>query len=350
MIERRLPAEWELQDGIMLTWPHENSDWQPILKSVDPTFAEICCQTSKREKVVIVARNDSHRQHIQELITAAGATLENIVFAITDSNDSWARDHGIISVWENNQLLALDFLFNAWGGKYEYQLDNKINFALQQQGIFKAPLKKVDFVLEGGSIESDGEGTLLTTRCLLSENRNPGWSQKSIEQELKEQLGVDRILWLYHGELAGDDTDAHIDTLARFTSSSQIAYVKCDDESDEHFATLLLMEQELKSLRTREGLSYDLVPLPLPDPIYNEQAQRLPATYANFLIINDAVLLPVYGQQKDQLAIAALQKCFPGRDIVAINCLPLIHQFGSLHCVTMQFPKGILDSPKDFTL
>jgi agmatine deiminase len=246
--------------------------------------------------------------------------------------------------------LLLDFQFNAWGGKYDYKLDNQITTRLQQQGIFSVPRQSVEFVLEGGSIESDGAGTLLTTRCLLSSSRNPGWSQQQIEQELQTELGVKRILWLHHGELAGDDTDAHIDTLARFTSVSQIAYVKCDDETDEHFTPLLKMEQELLALRTADGQPYDLVPLPLPDPVYNKQGKRLPATYANFLIINNAVLLPVYDQRKDQLAIDALQNCFPNRDIIAINCLPLIHQFGSLHCVTMQFPAGILASQQGDTL
>ena len=346
MVERRLPAEWEPQSGIMLTWPHEKSDWHAILANVEPVFAEICKQTSLHETVLIVARDATHQRHIQDLITSIDSNMQNVMFAIAESNDSWARDHGAISVWQSDELLLLDFQFNAWGGKYDFQFDNEITAKLQQQGIFARPVENIAFVLEGGSIESDGKGTLLTTRCLLSNTRNPGWSQEKIEQALKKQFGVDRILWLYHGELAGDDTDAHIDTLARFTSSSQITYVKCDNEADEHFASLLQMEQELAALRTLDGKPYDLIPLPLPDPIYNKLGQRLPATYANFLIINDVVLLPVYGQQKDELALNALKKCFPSRDIVTINCLPLIEQFGSLHCVTMQFPAGVLASPK----
>ena len=344
MTKRRLPAEWETQSGIMLTWPHHDSDWSPILEKVEPVFAQICKHTSRHEKVLIVANSEEHRQHIEKIIAAAEASRNNIVFAIAGSNDSWARDHGAITVQDDGKLLLLDFQFNAWGGKYDYELDNDITNRLQQQGVFPAPVSTVDFVLEGGSIESDGQGTLLTTHCLLSSTRNPGWSQQQIEQELQQQLGIDRVLWLHHGELAGDDTDAHIDTLARFTSASQITYVKCDDPADQHYDSLTQMERDLSTLRTNDGQPYELIPLPLPDAVYNDQGKRLPATYANFLIINDAVLLPVYGQSKDQQAIDSLKICFPNRDIVAINCLPLIHQFGSLHCVTMQFPAGILAS------
>jgi len=342
MPARRLPAEWETQSGIMLTWPHSHTDWNPILTNVEPVFVSICAHTSQHEKVLIVARDTEHKAHIQKCLSTTRVDYTNIKFGLADSNDSWARDHGAISVMDNEQPVLLDFNFNAWGGKYEYHLDNEINEKLQQQNLFHAPLQSIDFVLEGGSIESNGEGTLLTNQCLLSCSRNPGLDKAAIESTLKATLGIQEILWLKSGELIGDDTDAHIDTLARFVNANKIAYVGCDDKTDAHYQALHNMEQELKNLNNRKNEPYELIPLPLPDPIHNKEGQRLPATYANFLIINDAVLLPVYNQEKDYLAYTVLQKCFPGREIITINCLPLIHQYGSLHCVTMQFPKGIL--------
>jgi agmatine deiminase len=342
MTQRRLPAEWEPQSGIMLTWPHSASDWQSVLQKVEPVFIEICSHTAAREKVLIVCYDTGNQLRIRQLLAKHQINLDNIILGIAKSNDSWARDHGAISVLENGHPLLLDFQFNAWGGKYRSELDNAITASLNQQGLFRVKTQDVPFVLEGGSIESDGQGCLLTTHCLLSPSRNPGWSQGQIETKLKEQFGLERILWLYNGELAGDDTDAHIDTLARFVSPTKIVYVKCEDNSDPHFNPLLAMERELQAFRTADDKPYQLLGLPLPNPVYNENGHRLPATYANFLIINDAVLLPVYNQTKDQLAIDTLQQCFPTREIIAINCLPLIHQFGSLHCVTMQFPQGIL--------
>lgn len=326
----------------MLTWPHKQTDWKPLLSQVEPVFVSICSHTSYREKVLIVVRDIDHQRHIEKLLAEADVKRNNIVIGIAPSNDSWARDHGAITVVENNQPLLLDFQFNAWGGKYEFEFDNQINARLMQQDIFAAPMLAINLILEGGSIESDGAGTLLTNHCLLTSTRNPGMNQSQIESALAAQLGITRFHWLSQGKLAGDDTDAHIDTLARFVSQNQIAYVQCNDEGDEHFQPLQLMEQELTALRTRDNQPYKLIPLPLPDAVFNDDNERLPATYANFLIINDAVLLPVYGQQKDAQAIAALQKCFPTREIIAINCLPLIYQFGSLHCVTMQFPNGVL--------
>ena len=342
MPDRRMPAEWEPQSGIMLTWPHPHTDWKPILFDVEPVYVAICTHTSQREKVLVVARDLNHKKHIQKQLSTAEVDITNILFGIADSNDSWARDHGAITVMDSEQPLLLDFQFNAWGGKYEYQLDNKISETLQQQGLFNVALQSISLVLEGGSIESNGAGTLLTNQCLLTSTRNPGLEKAQIESALQDHLGIQQIHWLNSGELIGDDTDAHIDTLARFVDTNKIAYVKCDDKTDAHYQALQKMEQELKTLSTYNNESYELIPLSLPDPVYDKDRLRLPATYANFLIINDAVLLPIYNQEKDHQAIDALGKCFPAREIIAINCLPLIHQFGSLHCITMQFPKGVL--------
>ena len=260
------------------------------------------------------------------------------------ANDTWARDHGPITVDTADGPALLDFRFNAWGDKFPWEKDDALNRHLANAGVFgKHPLQPVDFVLEGGSIESDGAGTLLTTsECLLTPSRNPSMDRTAIEQLLEEVLGVDRILWLNHGYLAGDDTDSHIDTLARFCAPDHICYVTCPDVADEHYSALAAMEEELQEFRQADGTPYRLTPLPWPDPIYDEDGERLPATYANFLIINGAVLLPVYDVPQDEEAVRIMAGIFPDREIIPIDCRPLIYQHGSLHCVTMQIPAGVV--------
>ena len=242
-------------------------------------------------------------------------------------------------LFRSGKKAIYDFAFNGWGKKFEAKLDNQITKALHEKQVFGRDViyrNCLDFVLEGGSIESDGEGTLLTTStCLLSDNRND-LSKEVIETRLKNYFGLHRVLWLNHGYLAGDDTDSHIDTLARFCDVSTIAYVKCEDETDEHYIELKKMEEELMQFRTVSGNFYRLIPLPMADTVYDDET-RLPATYANFLIINDAVLVPTYQSPKDEIALKQLGQAFPDRKIIGINCLPLIKQHGSLHCVTMQY-------------
>lgn len=328
----------------MLTWPHAHSDWAPCLSEVEPVFVEIARSIADHEPVVLVCFDVAHRAHVERQLRQAGVAAERLIFALAPSNDSWARDHGPIGVICRNRPLLLDFSFNGWGGKYPAELDNAVSRQLARQGTFRdTPLEPVDLVLEGGSIEVDGSGSLLTTsRCLLAPTRNPQASREELEHQLGDWLGITRVLWLNHGYLAGDDTDSHIDTLARFCDVGTIAYVACDDAADEHYSELAAMEQELKALRTRAGEPYRLVALPLPAAHYDQQGGRMPATYANFLIINDAVLVPAYDDPADGLACERLGTCFPERTIVSVPCLPLVHQHGSLHCVTMQLPAGVL--------
>jgi agmatine deiminase len=204
-------------------------------------------------------------------------------------------------------------------------------------------MRSEGFVLEGGSIESDGKGTIMTTaRCLMSPNRNPHFSREGIESELGRTLGADRFLWLETGHIDGDDTDSHIDTLARFCPDDTIIHVACDDPSDGHFPDIRAMVAELEGFRTMEGRPYRLIPLPWTRTVFDERGDRLPATYANFLIINGAVLVPTYDDPKDEAALRAVSTAFPGREVIGVNCLPLILQHGSLHCVTMQLPKGTI--------
>ena len=334
------PAEWAPQSAVLLTLPHANTDWKPILHEVMPCFVSIAKEILKREKLLIVC--DS----IQDVKSALGEVdYSKIIFKEIPSNDSWARDHGPISVFVNGNPYILDFGFNGWGLKFPSNYDNQITRQLYAQNAFNSSVvyqNVLYMVLEGGSIESDGTGTILTTsNCLLSPNRNEYRDKVEIEDYLKFMFNAQKILWLNHGYLSGDDTDSHIDTLARFCDPNTIAYVKCSDENDEHFEELSLMEKELMDFRTQEGKAYRLIPLPMAEAVYYE-GERLPATYANFLIINGAVLMPTYDSSLDETAKKALQEAFPDREIIGINCLPLIKQHGSLHCVTMQIPEGFI--------
>lgn len=340
-MQRRLPAEWEPQDGVLLAWPHADSDWFDNLEAVQQVFVAIIAAISRFEKVLIVAPETElvHRQ-----VVRAGVDASRIRLFQVPTNDTWARDFGPITVQEGGRPLILDFGFNAWGLKFAADRDNQITGRLAGLGAFGAtPLNVPGLILEGGSIESDGNGTILTTSsCLLSPNRNPHLDQSGIEQVLADQLGFRHFLWLNHGYLAGDDTDAHIDTLARLCPDETIVYVRCDAAEDEHYPELIAMEAELRELRTPNGKPYRLVPLPWPRPCFAEDGHRLPATYANFLIINGAVLVPTYDAPQDPEALAILAEIFPEREVIGIDCRPLIAQHGSLHCVTMQIPQGVL--------
>ena len=341
MNDIKLPAEWEKQSGVQLTWPHDLTDWDYILDDAIRCFVNIAKEIVQREKLLIVCPSEKEvKKQLGEI------DYSNITFKEIPSNDTWARDHGAISVFANGQPTLLDFTFNGWGMKFAADKDNLISRQLYLDEAFQPDVKycsQLQFVLEGGSIESDGEGTLLTTEeCLLSNNRNDHLSKEEIEKFLKQTFGLKRILWLKNGYLAGDDTDSHIDTLARLCDKETIAYVSCDDPEDEHYEALKAMEAELKEFKTSEGKPYKLIDLPMA-PISYEEEDRLPATYANFLIMNDAVLMPTYNDpQKDELAKEQLRKAFPDREIVGIDCRTLIRQHGSLHCVTMQYPLGIL--------
>jgi agmatine/peptidylarginine deiminase len=328
----RIPAEWEPQSFVQLTWPHAGTDWADMLDEVSECFVSIAREIVKRERLLIVcADKNSVREQLRDL------SQDKITCVEIPTKDTWARDHGGITVMEDGKPVVLDFTFNGWGMKFPANLDNQITRQLFEKNIFPENVKyqnRLNFVLEGGSIESNGQGTILTTsECLLSENRN-NLTKEEIEAKLKEYLGAERILWLHHGYLAGDDTDSHVDTLARFCSPDTIAYVKCDDENDEHYSELKKMEEEIFSFAP---LGVGGIPLPMADAVYDENGDRLPATYANFLIINGAVLMPTYRSPKDEIARGQLQKAFPDREIIGIDCLALIKQHGSLHCVTMQY-------------
>lgn len=336
-----LPPEWAEQSGVMLTWPHDRGDWGMHLPGVEKVFVELATAISRFETCLVVCRDEGHRQSIQSSLNRASP--DRLVYAIADSNDIWARDHGPLTVTCQNEPLLLNFRFNGWGGKYRADLDNAIVPTLFKQGHFgETAIEDVDLVFEGGAIEVDGSGSFLATRhSVVTDTRNPGKDQGAIESILADRLGIERFLWLEHGALEGDDTDGHIDTLARFANRETILYCHCDDKSDSQFDDLNWMHAELQSLVSATGEPYELVPLPLPAPKFDEDGHRLPATYANFLIINDAVLVPTYRDAKDGVVLDIMRRVFPDREVIGIDCLPLVQQYGSLHCATMQLPRGI---------
>jgi agmatine/peptidylarginine deiminase len=335
------PPEWYPQAAVQLTWPHEGTDWGPVLDEVISCFVTIAKEILKREKLLIVTPDaEKVRAQLGEL-----ADYKRIIFREMQTNDTWARDHGGISVFESGVPAVYDFVFNGWGMKFPANYDNLITRNLFHTNTFAGDVIVTNMqplVLEGGSLETDGRGTLLSTvECLASVNRNEYLAKEQLEYHLKELFGLHRILWLENGYLAGDDTNSHIDTLARFCSEDTIAYVQCTDPSDEHYDELARMEEELQAFVQEDGTPYNLLPLPMADAVVSN-GERLPATYANFLILNKAVLLPFYHSPKDEEAKAVLQQAFPDREITGINCLPLIRQHGSLHCVTMQYPEGFI--------
>jgi len=333
---KRVPAEWERQRCVLMSFPHEETDWYNPAdpKSLDEAlspFIRIAQAIAYKEPVYILCRD---KKRIADMF----CSTFNMIFWEIPTNDTWIRDYGYISIEENGERKLLDFTFDGWGGKFEAALDNAVNQTLYKTGLMgTTPLETIDFVLEGGSIESDGAGTILTTsQCLCNPNRNGGLSKAEVEKHLQAYLGAERILWLDHGYLAGDDTDSHIDTLARFVDKETIAYVKCDDKEDEHYEALLAMEEQLNAFRTPLGNPYRLVPLPMCEAKYDKEGNRLPATYANFLITNDALIYPTYQAPQDKEVGEIFKTLFPTREIIPVNCLKLIEQGGSLHCSTMQ--------------
>ena len=342
MKNRSFAAEWDCQDGILLSWPNAGTDWAYMLDEVTACYVEIVHAILEDDERLVIVTNDA-----DDVRNALGPDVDwaRIRLAEMPINDTWVRDYGPIGVYRDGQLVLADFTFNAWGMKFAADCDNQVNSHLNEQGIFDLPLVNYrDLVLEGGSIETDGNGTVMTTTCCLTApNRNDTLSREQLEHILLERLGCVKMLWLDHGQLTGDDTDGHIDTLARFAPGGVIIFTGCDDPEDEHFEPLMKMEEQLKQFTDVDGNHYHLIKLPLPEPIYEHEYFRLPATYANFLVTNHQVLVPVYGQAENDLkACELIGEAFPGRKIVGIDCRPLIQEHGSLHCATMQLPKGSL--------
>lgn len=345
-----LPAEWAPQSGVQLTWPHAATDWKPYLEEITQMFLQMAREIAKRELLLVVTPNKAATK--AQLAKALDSeSMARVIIQEIDTNDTWARDHAPITLVSTHKAKGffvknhlLDFKFNGWGEKFEWQKDNAINLQLYYNGVFHAAMENhTDFVLEGGAIESDGRGTIMTTSsCMLAPHRNQPLDKGKIEERLRNQFHAQRVVWIDHGQLMGDDTDGHIDTIVRMAPNNTLLYVGCDDNDDPHYDDFAALEQQLKGLKTLDGRPYRLLRLPMPDAIY-DNGDRLPATYANFLIINGAVLVPTYQQEeKDQQALATIQQAFPDRELVAIDARTAIRQHGSLHCLTMQYPEGVI--------
>ena len=338
----RLPAEWEEQSALLLVWPHIAHAWwgEDEFNALNDAYIKFAYKVSKYELIKIIAYNSSHITDIKAELIALGANLDRVEFTICLTNDVFVRDTGPITVLSNKKPLLYDFEFNAWGGKYECTHDNALNQNLVKQNFLSDEIIKQDFILEGGSIDSNGEGILLTTEsCLLSETRN-NLSKEDIELKLKELFNLKQVLWLKHGRLIGDDTDGHIDTIARFINKDTICYHSCNNKDDLHYNDLKEMEKELHEFKTDAGESFNLVPIPIPSQIYDGAAKRLPASYLNFIIINNAIILPIYNCDEDKIAYKTLQQHFPDRVIVPIDATALVLQYGSLHCASISLFKG----------
>jgi len=328
---RRLRAEWEEQKAVLMSFPHSETDWKKDLKGALSPFIRIAQAIAYSQAVYIICKD---KDEISNLF----CSTENLSFIEIPTNDTWIRDYGYFSIEEGDKRKLLDFKFDGWGGKFEASLDNAVNKTLHNRGYLGiTPLEEIDYVLEGGSIESDGHGTILTTtQCLCNSNRNGGKTKEEIERTLRETLGAKRILWLDNGYLAGDDTDSHIDTLARFVNKDTITFVQCLDNRDEHYKSLQKMHLQLKKFRTVDGKTYRLIPLPMCEAQYGDRGVRLPANYTNFLITNSALLYPTYNAKTDKIAGIVLRSLFPDREIIPIDCTKLIEEGGALHCATMQ--------------
>jgi agmatine/peptidylarginine deiminase len=326
----------------MLTWPHAGTDWADDLAEVTPVFARIGAEIARRELLLNVCQSAQHATDIHRALRDAGAPPANLRYALARSDDTWARDHGALTVLRDGAPLVLDFRFNGWGGKFDAAHDDAITARLAEQGAFGAAAwEPQTLVLEGGAVETDGRGTLLATRhSVVTATRNPDLGSAAVEARLRETLGIERFLWLEHGALSGDDTDGHIDTLARFCDPATIVYATAAADDPDR-PGLEAMRAELASLRQADGTPYRLVALPPPGIHRDRDGRRLPATYANFLILDGAVLVPVYGVANDASALRTLAECFPGRAVVGIDCRAIIRQNGSLHCLTMQFPREL---------
>ncbi len=337
----RFPAEWEPQSAILIAWPNADTDWADRLGEVEETYIALVATITRFQPVVVCVADDDVESYAQARLSSNRVDMDRVRFVQAPYDDTWLRDSGPISLREGDGFRLLDFRFTGWGGKFDASRDDRLVERLHGMGIFsKSSRQFIDFALEGGAIDTDGAGTLLTTWQCLHE-RHPGASREALTDRLAGWLRQDRVLWLDHGYLEGDDTDAHVDTLARFAAPDAIVFQACDDPQDSHYTELQAMAAELAALRTADGRPYRLFPLPWAKPILDE-GRRLAASYANFLIVNGAVLMPAYGDPADVEAAAVMARAFPDREIVQVPCRPLIWQNGSLHCITMQLPEGLV--------
>ncbi|HEY6545779.1 MAG TPA: agmatine deiminase family protein [Dokdonella sp.] len=336
-----LPAEWEPQAGVLIAWPHRGTDWAARLPRIERAYVGLASAIARFEPLLVCTADAPLRAHAAALLDRAGVDAARVRYVEVGYDDTWLRDSGPLTLHGPRGFELLDFRFTGWGGKFEGSRDDALITELVRQRVFTPAMhRRIDWALEGGAIESDGRGTLLTTwQCL--HQRHPHATRAEIEALLRDAFGAGRVLWLDSGYLQGDDTDAHIDTLARFAPGDAIVFQACDDPADPHHEELLRMRAEIEALRTLEDRPYALHALPWPGPIMDE-GRRLAASYANYLVVNGAVLMPSYDDPADARAAEVIAAAHPGREVVPVDARELIWQNGSVHCLTMQLPAGLL--------
>ena len=336
----RMPAEWAPHRGTWLSWPHKEASWPGKFGPVPAIFAALVRTLADREEVHINVAGPAMEAAVRSLLTDAGADTGNVFFHANPTNDAWCRDHGPIFIERagagRREQAIVDWGYNAWGGKYPpYDLDDVVPSRIGEE--LGLPVFHPGIVMEGGSIDVNGRGTLLTTEaCLLNPNRNPQLDRAGIERHLGDYLGVSKILWLGDG-IVGDDTDGHVDDLTRFVDERTVVTAVEDDPSDENYEPLQANLERLRSMSDQDGQPLRVVPLPMPRALHHD-GQRLPASYANFYIANGVVVVPTYDPPRDEAALAVLAGAFPGREIVGIDCTDLVWGLGAFHCVTQQWP------------
>ncbi|MBT1688844.1 agmatine deiminase family protein [Dawidia soli] len=332
------PAEFAKHDATWLSWPHKEASWPGKIETIYPVYAEFIKRVAEGEKVNINVVNEAMKQKALGHLQQAGADLANVQFFLHPTNDAWCRDHGpafLINPHEKKKMIV-DWGYNAWGGKYPpFDLDDNIPTLIAQH--YNLPVVYPGIVMEGGSVEFNGRGTLLTTRaCLLNENRNPHLTQEQIETYLRNYYGVEHILWLGDG-IVGDDTDGHIDDLTRFVNADTVVTVVEEDKNDENYVLLQENLHELHRLRLEDGKPLNVVELPMPAAVVYDD-MRLPASYANFYISNKYVVVPTFRDKNDDRALDILQKCFPDRKVIGLDSVDIIWGLGSFHCLSQQEP------------
>ncbi len=337
----RLPAEWEPQDAVLVAWPHADTDWGPRLDRIETAYVGLAGAIARQQPLIVCVADEAVRTRAQALLSAAGTDPARVRFVEVPYDDTWLRDSGPLTLAGGEGFELVDFRFTGWGGKFEGGRDDRLIETLVARGLFRsATHRRIDWALEGGAIESDGEGTILTTwRCL--HQRHPQMTREQMEAQLKDAFHAWRVLWLDHGYLEGDDTDAHIDTLARFAPDDAIVFQTCDDPDDPHYEELARMHEEIARLRTTDGRPYRLYPLPWAQAILDDD-RRLASSYANYLVVNGAVIVPAYDDAADEAARQVIAAAHPGRSVIAVDAKPLIWQNGSVHCLTMQLPANVL--------
>lgn len=347
MTSYQLAPEWARQDAVILVWPHKFSDWGKsengyLLGKIEKTYIELCHYIARNQKIVLVAYDQFHFEHIQFILSSNNIDLKNITFIEIASNDTWVRDYGPICVQGKSGPTILNFSFDAWGGKYSHEKDNIFNTKLKELLNLNSELLDIATVLEAGNIEVNNNGCLLSSSdCFKRNNIITHTDLPSLEKKFREWFGCEQIFWINTIQLAGDDTDGHIDNLVRFCTDEIILYSAPNSPKDINKISLTSLAKQLQNIKLQQSNNFELIPLQLPTPISNN-TNLFPASYVNFLITNNNVLVPVFNDKHDNQALKIIDECFPSHEIIDIESTALIQQLGGIHCATMQIPYGFL--------